>query len=481
MYQSSMHNLRHYCGTVVTCRYVLPPSLASFDMHNQVVRTFDHAVAQTVIQFPLLQVGLVGESSRKPAWVALPTIDLVHHIEWQVISDADDYDAKFQAGLQYQLDTEFDHLETRPGWRLFMMRNGAGSFIEVMFAWNHANCDGMSGKIFHQALLESLNCPDRSIAFLPGSTSISTDVSAERFPPAQEKLAKFPITMGFALSETWHTFGPSSLSSKTAAKATWAPVHLYPFETRTSSISINKDTLKRILGACRKHGTTLTGLLHGIVLVCLATYLPKETATAFSSGTAMDQRRFMGENERDPNYAWLNPHKSIQNCVSSIYHTFDSHTVDNIRAQARINTWAPQPIRALEDSIWSAANAVREDITKRLDLGLTNSVIGLMKLVRDWREYHQEMEKKPRALSWIITNVGVIDGQPKTGGDSWSIDEAKFTLSSDVAGPFLQISSVSVKGGSLSIHVSWQDHEDGNHIGWQLAKDLEAWLRELGA
>lgn len=487
MYQSGMHNLRHYCGTIVTCRYVLPSSLTGLEMHKQVVRTFDRAVAQTVVQFPMLQVGLVGESSKKPAWVALPSLDLAYHIEWQVLADSDNYQEKFQASLQYQLDTEFDHLETRPGWRLFMTRMETGGFVEVMFAWNHANCDGMSGKIFHQTLLKSLNYPDNSISSLPNSTAISTVVSPGSFPPAQEKLAKYPVTLRYALSEVWHTFGPSSFSSKAMAMATWAPVHLHPFETNTRSISIDHYTLARILGGCRKHETTLTGLLHAIVLVSLAAYLPKETASAFSSATAMDQRRFMTKEMKDPKYAWLDPHKSIQNCVSSIYHTFDSHMVDDIRALSRVYNWGLQPVRVLEGCIWSTAKTVREDIEKRLDLGLTNSVIGLMKLVRDWQEYHRDNEKKSRALSWLITNIGVIESEPESEatpaekGDSWVIDDAKFTLSSDVSGPFLLISSVSVKGGNLAIHVSWQEHADSNHIGAQLAKDLEAWFRVLGA
>ncbi|KAH7139625.1 alcohol acetyltransferase-domain-containing protein [Dactylonectria estremocensis] len=487
MYQSGLHNVRHYCGTAVNCRYVLPSLLAGFEMHKQVVQLFNRAVAQTVIQFPMLQVGLAGEKSRKPSWVHLPTIDLMHHIEWLVLSDSCNYDQEFQLNLQYHLDTEFDHLETRPGWRLSMMRTETSNFVDVMFVWNHANCDGMSAKIFHQTLLQSLNGPDSSASFLPDSTAISTAVSAQRFPPPQEKLARYAITMGYALSEVWHTFGPSPLSPKNLAHATWAPIHLDPYKTQHHAISIEHDVLAQILAACRHRGTTLTGLVHGIVLVSLASYLPKETATAFSSATAMDQRRFMGEKERDPKYSWLNPHQSVQNCVSSIYHTFDSHLVDGIRAVARVNNWKPQPVPELEEDIWSAAGAIREDIEHRLDIGLTNSVVGLMKLVRDWQGYHRGHEHKPRELSWIVTNLGVLDGKPSLDttstekGDGWAVDEAKFALSAHVAGPFLQISAISVKGGNLSIHVAWQDSADGNRIGEQVAKDMEAWLRYLRA
>ncbi|KAH6888181.1 alcohol acetyltransferase-domain-containing protein [Thelonectria olida] len=480
LYQSGLHNVRQYCGTAVTCRYALPSSLVGFAMQKKVLQVFNHAVAQTVLQFPMLQVGLVGESSRKPAWVYLPTIDLAQHIECHVLADSDDYDGQFQVNLQCQLDTEFEHLETRPGWRLSMMRTESGNFVDVMFVWNHANCDGMSAKIFHEALLQSLNGPAKSASLLSGSMVISTAASADRFPPPQEKLAKYPLTMGYVVSEVWHEFGSPS---NDRTKATWAPIRRDPYKTQYRAISIKHDVLARLLSACRNRGTTLTGLLHGIVLVSLATFLPKETAPAFSSATAMDQRRFMGDSAKDLKHSWLNPQQSVQNCVSSIYHTFNSRSVDSVRAVARVNNWKRQPVVELEEHVWSAAKTVREDIEHRLDIGLTNSVVGLMKLIRDWQGYHRSHEHKPRERSWIVTNLGVLNGKSKLDaiGDSWSIDEAKFTLSAHVAGPFLQISTISVRGGNLSIHVSWQDAADGNDIGEQVVKDIEAWLEHLRA
>ncbi|KAF5001106.1 hypothetical protein FGRMN_1300 [Fusarium graminum] len=478
LYQSGLHNINHYCSTIVTCRYTLPPSLVDFDKHKEVVKAFDAAVAQTVIQFPLLQVGLVGESTKKPAFVSLPTVDLSNHIIWDVRADTTNYDQDFQANLVYQLNARFEHLETQPGWRLLLMRTQTGDFVDAMYVWNHANHDGMGAKIFQQTLFKNLCEPCIPSPLLYGSRVLMTAISKETFPQPQEKLAKHRITAGFAASEIWHSFGPAVLLSS-SAKARWAPVRFGEFTTRAKSININASTLKRVLGLCREHETTLTGLLHGIILACLSVDLSEGKADAFNAATAMDQRRFMRKEDRPSKYTNLDPENSVQNCVSSIYHTFNRQVVSDIRALARVNNWAPQPIYDLEPSIWKAAKTVRGDIEERLDLGVTDSIVGLMKLVADWQDYHKSMEKKPREVSWNVTNLGVMDGKNEAG-NGWSMAKTRFTLCADVAGPAMEISTISVKGGSLTIDISWQDMEELDEVGERLTKDMESWLMYLG-
>ncbi|KAJ4129255.1 Alcohol acetyltransferase [Fusarium equiseti] len=472
MYQSGMHNLNYYCSTITTCRYTVPPSLT----HKQLTRKFDEAVARTVVQFPLLQVGLVGEGTKKPVWVALDTIDLADHITWDIRPDSTDYDEFFEANLKYQLDTKFDHLETKPGWRLLLMRPLTGNFVDVMFVWNHSNIDGMGSKIFHRTLLSNLSQSEGTSPLIPGSRTMNTDVSKETFPQPQEKLAKHKVTMGFAVSEIWHNFGPSAFLSSTA-KARWAPISPTPYITRNKCIEVDKLTLKNLLGLCRQHDTTLTGLLHGIVLACLSVHLSEGKANAFNVATSMDQRRFMTEENRRSKSASLDPSTSVQNCVSSIYHTFGREIVSDMRAVARINNWPQQPILDLEPYIWRAAQTIRDDIEDRVSLGLTNTVVGLMKLVTDWQEYHRTAIKKPRELSWDVTNLGVIDG----GENGWGVEKARFSLCADVAGPAMMINVVSVKGGGLTVEISWQGLEELDDVGERLGEDVKAWLMRLGA
>ncbi|KAF5232600.1 hypothetical protein FAUST_8632 [Fusarium austroamericanum] len=481
LYQSGMHNLDHYCSTITTFRYKLPLSLANFRNHENLVARFDQAVAQTVAQFPLLQVGLVGEGSKKPAWVELDTVDLSDHIIWEVRPDAVGYEEEFEANLQYQLDAKFEHLETRPGWRLLLMRTQAESFVDVMFVWNHANIDGMGAKIFLRTLLNNLSQPSPVSPLIQGSRVMKTAISRDNFPQPQEKLVKHKVTMGFAVSEIWHSFGPSAFASSTA-KARWAPIHPAPYITRHKCMDIDAITLKTLLRLCRQNETTLTGLVHGIVLACLSVDLSEGKANAFNVGTSMDQRRLVTKENRRAKWAHLDPTTSVQNCVASVYHNFGREIVSDIRAEARVNNWPAQPIPSLEPHIWRAAGMIRDDIEERVSQGLTNTVVGLMKLVTDWQDYHKNTIKKPRELSWDVTNLGVVDNKPANGSeDGWAVEKARFSLCADVAGPAMQINMVSVKDADLTIEISWQDLEDLNPVGERLADEVRAWLMHLGA
>ncbi|RGP80295.1 hypothetical protein FLONG3_1596 [Fusarium longipes] len=481
LYQSGMHYLDHYCSTIVTYRYTTPPSLANIDNQKQLAARFDKAVAQTVAQFPLLQVGLVGEGSKKPVWVTLDSIDLADHIIWYIRADSAGYEQEFEANLSYQLDAKFEHLETRPGWRLLLMRTETDNFVDVMFVWNHTNIDGMGAKTFHRTLLNNLAQPSLTSPLITDSRVMTTSVSRDLFPQPQEKLAKHKVTMGFAASEIWHSFGPSAFASSTA-KARWAPIQPAPYITRNKCIDIDAATLKHLLGLCRQHETTLTGLLHGIMLACLSVHLSEGKANAFNVATSMDQRRFMTKDVRRAKYAHLEPAISVQNCVSSVYHTFGREIVSDIRAQARIDNWPAQPIPDLEPHIWRAAKMIRDDIQERVDLGLRNTVIGLMKLVTDWQDYHKSAIKKPRELSWEVTNIGVVDNKPDNGAEQgWGIAKARFSLCADVAGPAMQVNVASVKGGNLTVEISWQDLEELNSVGERLGDEVKSWLTHLGA
>ncbi|KAF4454923.1 hypothetical protein F53441_2662 [Fusarium austroafricanum] len=363
------------------------------------------------------------------------------------------------------------------------MRTQTDNFVDAMFVWNHANTDGMGAKIFQRTLFNNLASPPSTSPLVAGSRVMTTAISRETFPQPQEKLAKHKVTLGYACSEIWHSFGPSAMNSM-VSKAHWAPVRPEPYITRNKSFDIDGVTLKKLLGLCRENGTTLTGLFHGIVLACLSVDLNEGRANAFNAATAIDQRRFMRKEIRPSKYASLQPEKSVQNCVASVYHTFERDIVSDIRAQARINNWTQQPIADLEPSIWKAANIIRGDIDHRINIGLTNSIVGMMKLITDWQDYHRSTEKKPRELSWIVTNIGVIDGKPEKSADSedgWAVNKARFTLCADVAGPAMQISTVSVKGGDLTVELSWQDLDDLNDVGNRLTHDLEAWLIHLAA
>lgn len=478
---------------------------------KQLMDKLGQAIAAAALQHPFLQVGLVGEDSKSPHWVQLETINLVDHIQWQLLIEgsAEEYQSLYNKSLREQLDTKFSNQETRPAWRIVVLRSkGNLSHLDLMFAWNHSIADGMSGKIFQETVLRHLNDPV-SVTDSPllQNHVLRLSATAERLPPPMDKMAKFPVSLGFAAVTAWQELKPAFLSGEHSTKATWAPIRLQPYETTQRIISLDSSTLQNILSACRQNKTTLTGLLHAAVLISLATQLVDKDAPAFASITALNLRRHMPSSSDGP--LEFEADQTMANFVSRQIHKFDETLVKKIRNLAAISLKSSAPSNvvlqnlagtdALTEVLWATAARVRGEIQERLDLGLKNDIVGLMGLVRDWRSQMKQELKKPRPVAWNVTNLGVMDGKlgtadiaqaqeasndnmPKgvSGSKGWSVSRAVFSLSSDVTETFIHISPMAIKSGDLTIEISWQRGLIDDNVCERLTAGVEEWLRFIG-
>jgi hypothetical protein len=384
--------------------------------------------------------------------------------------------------------------------------------IDVIFDWSHSFGDGTSGKIFHETLLRELNKPDAQpvltnhVLKIPPTASslpppaeelcdtrpvlsdgvLKIPPTAPRLPPPIEKLCKFPVTAKYTIATAWKELRPPVLSSTLASQAHWAPPCATPYKTQFRMFDVEAETLQSVLAACRVHKTTLTGLLHALVLVSLASHVKPCDAKAFAGNTALDLRRHV---ESRPG---LDPKRTMGNYVSMTSHEFDADLVRKIREAAfpsadllrKREDVAP----ALVDFVWQCAARVRAEIQKRLDQGLKNDVVGLMKLVPDWRTQLRNEVDKPRPYSFVVTNLGTIDGAAREKAElengskpeSWEIEYSVFAISAEVCGAAFQVSPISVKGKALCVSCSWQNCVVDVKIAEAIVVDLERWLRFLG-
>ncbi|KPM35863.1 hypothetical protein AK830_g10704 [Neonectria ditissima] len=472
--------MKLYCGTIVTCRYAIPESLQHADRHDELVAFWERAVAHTVLQHPLLQVGIIKRNSKSPAWVHLDHIDLAEVIQWRVFDNPEKYEATSEIILQEQLDTRFVCDATRPGWRLAITRLASEDLLEVMFVWDHATTDGTGGKIFHETLLQSLNSVGDDTGLVLDNHSFKPTVKTNGLPPPLDTVGDFRFTAGFATTIIWKELKPPMFKKKLPPHKTRTPLSLTPLRTQSRSAGIDNETLQNVLSACRKHNTTLTGLIHGICLVSLVNHLKDDPSTGIMCETPLDMRRFLPS--KPPAYPELEPSKTIANYVSRMEHEFDEALVSKIQAQARSASTEPERIAALEEFVWSVATTVRAEIQAKLDMGLKNELCGLMKVVGDYRGYMKDQLKKQRPVSWLVTNLGVIDGAKGTSSaEDWTIKKANFSLGANVIGPLYSVSPIAVKGGDLTVGVSWQDQVIDASIGEAAAADLGTWLKHIAS
>ncbi|EWG36833.1 hypothetical protein FVEG_00699 [Fusarium verticillioides 7600] len=483
LYHSALHTLRHSCGTAVVCRYGLPSHLVGGSVES-IRNAFHRAMAHTVAEHPMLQVGILNENSAVPSWIQLETVDLGLHISWQEIKASDDYEGSLKHEIRNQLDTWFTDVETKPGWRASVLwPEGSIQSLDVIFCWNHTNFDGVGGKILHQTLLRNLNDPktDHELNFDGGVLHLSS--TADRFPPPPEELIKIPVSWGFALATIWKELRPPFLVSNDPTQANWAPVRQEPYQTEFRTFSIEDATLKKVLSKCRANRTTITGLLHALPLLSLALQLDegkkhhKQEAKSMFAISALDTRRFIPANSEA--YPWHVPSTTMDNQMTLVNHLFGEDLVTEIRSKAKGIPSQSHAMTQLENFVWVAAVQAREDIQSKLDKGMENDPSGLMNFIKDWRVQKKQQLKKPRVGAWGVSNLGILDGVIE--GSGWKIERAVFQLSCELTSPVFHISSISVKGKEMCVDVSWQQGIIDAEIGDTLASDMEAWIRFLGA
>ncbi|KAG8157368.1 hypothetical protein KVR01_012752 [Diaporthe batatas] len=510
IYQLAMYLLDQYRGTSVSGRYSIPTSLSrsGTESRNKLVQVVERAIIDTVLNHPVLQVAIADAESQSPRWVQLETLNLRHHVTWHFKES--DLDSAFEKELQDlladEVDATYPELDRRPGWRIVVIHFHQTNILEIVFTWNHPHCDGMSGKIFHSGLLQALNSvgtdaenvtDDRSTIKLPDSPP--------ELPPPVEEICKLPLTVPFILKTLWNEWGPTTFKSTIAR---WAPIppRSSPFKTQVRAFTVDAEPLRKVLFACRQHKTTLTGLLHILTLTSLASQLTEEAAPAFTSGTTVDMRRYIDPKAPGRTYPWFEPQSTMGNFVTIMSHEFERGIISQFRSLLSPPTTAPDGPKAetavlspeLTDLVWSTAARVRRELEDRVQTGLKNDMVGMMRFIGDWQQEMTKASHRPRQFSWWVSGIGVLDpALSKTdptngnsapslpapaagnGDDSWVLRRAQFILSTETTAAAINISPMTVAGERLCVGASWQDCLFDVSLGERVMADLEAWLSQL--
>ncbi|KAI1332969.1 hypothetical protein F5Y16DRAFT_414775 [Xylariaceae sp. FL0255] len=479
-YLLAMYNLRQYCGTSVSCRYMIPPSLAGAGGRQQLKAAVETAIDGAVLKHTMLQVGIISAESSKPKWVKLDKIDRCAHINWHFLDESTDLERTLHEVTASQLDAKFSDLHVRPGWKVDLLCTE--NMLELLFTWSHPHADGMSGKIFQQDILANLTSSNTSGPFREPDDVLEFPKSIPVLIPPVEKMMKFPMDFMFVLKTLWFLAKPSVFSNSPYL-ADWAPIPRAPYKSQFRMISIRQSILSNILSASRHHNTTLTGLLHALLLVSLASRVEEKAARAFTGATTVDMRRFLPVSP--PGYPEFDPDQTMGNFVTVLDHRFRPSLVSSIRSFMSARKDDQSLPKAVLELLWSTATRVRGEIVHKLDIRGRNDKIGLGKFVSDWQAEMKKIARRPRETSWEVTGLGVLGDSTNVDLNSqdsgWSLQRAQFALSAQTTGAALEISPVSVAGHGLCVGVGWQDCVFDISFGESVTNDLERWLVQIGS
>ncbi|KAF1963217.1 hypothetical protein CC80DRAFT_499477 [Byssothecium circinans] len=442
-YQLAMHTLDQYRGTIVACRYSLIPILARPESLATLKARFCVALSRVVLDQPHLQIGIIGENSKNPAFVCLDRLDLRNHIQWITADDSNHFQQLYHETMQAQLDENMRTSQLSP-----------------------------VGNQDVEPIVDVFEDSDRWILHLPNPS--------DKLPPNPEIMTSWPVSLGFVLSELWKAFKPEWLFPPGKTHARWAPIQASPYQTRFRNFTVDNHHVMKLVGVCRLHHTTLTGLVHALCLVSLSTAL--QGASGFASRTPYDLRHILPSNTKP--YPWLRPKESMCNYVSVVDHEFDSKLVDTIRSHMPAMSSNSKLLADVLGVIWSVSARVQHEIQTRLDSGTRNNLISIMKLCPDWNSQQQSEMRRMRYLSWLVTNLCVIDGESSTTvgkGGAWSLRRAELLLSTETASAALSVSIMTVKGREMCLTCSWQDCVVDTELGERLMGGLERWLKDISS
>ncbi|KAL9617804.1 MAG: hypothetical protein Q9160_007409 [Pyrenula sp. 1 TL-2023] len=499
-YQLAMYLLDQYRGTILSCRYVIPPDLAQEESRAQLEGAVKVAVVDTIMRHPMLQVSMMDATTKTPSWIQLQSLDLTQHIKWLRIGEHADFEQMVQETFCAQLDDRFPDLSIKwPGWKLTIIRQPNAPIMEVLLTWNHPQFDGAGAKVFHEDFLERLNNAKNGAYDRVGlDGDILTLPQASPLLPAPiESVTSLPVDLKHLGKAFWEDIRPRFLN-RDVSQAAWCPIRSSPYKTQFRAFFVDNTSLLAILALCRQNKTTITGLLNGLALIAFSSHLDSAVAPAFQSSTIIDHRRNLPP--APPDAPWARPDRAVGNYVTQLPHRFERDLVARIRSKLPSDASERRDLSVdLQRELWAASAQNRLEIVRKLEAGLKNDLIGVSKYVTDWQQTMGRIAKKTRQFSWLVTNIGVLDGNTSTrlsnttttspsgsdtkadDGQRWSITQAQFGLSAEIPAAAIEISPVSVAGRGMCVSADWPDCGVDVTLGERIMADLERWLAQLAS
>lgn len=194
----------------------------------------------------------------------------------------------------------------------------------------------------------------------------------------------------------------------------------------------------------------------------------------------MDHRRNLPP--APPDAPWVSSDRAVGNFVTQLPHRYKPELVARIRSKLPADAkkgetdLSPDLLRELR----AVSAESRREIADKLEAGLRNDIVGIFKYVTDWQQTMSGLARRARQFSWLVTNIGVLDGNGKPGdAEKWSITRAQFGLSAEIPAAAIDFSPVTVTGRGMVFGANWPDCAVDATLAEHIMADMERWLAQL--
>jgi hypothetical protein len=408
--------------------------------------------AIVISETPILAAIPDDETAISPSFVRVPIINLENcvlftetNFNQQIVPENVNDNLELDEFLQRQHNMAFPVGE--PWWKLLILnvRTGQGTLgFTASFIYSHSFGDGLSGVAFHMKFEEALAA---QLPHLPSTFDLKVSSSSKALLPPQEALNAFPVSILFILKIMLNEYWPSKPNS-----ALWTgSVRKMPLISRYRSIRISKGNTARLLALCKSHGATMTVFLQELVAKALFQILP-EHYTTLRSVVAVSTRRWMdGAIKEDDMGLFVTAMPKM-------------HRRPTISDELEID--------------WKQTLQSKINLQKFLTTKGKNILTGLLFLVKNWHKYLHDQIRKPRSLSFEISNLGVFPelAQARERDIKVSSREMLFSQTISVIDSAIQVSVVTGGDGCLAVGFSWQKDVVEERIIAHLSQAIESYL-----
>jgi hypothetical protein len=422
MYSVARNNIDFYRSVVVYVRFQTSLiSLSEWKLH------IEKSIRLTIESQPRLRLQ-VDLSRKQPYYIVLPMniFDILPIQTIERINDDDD-DEFLDKIIEDESNNGFVYNKSSPLWRIVLIFSSESDIFDMIFTYNHAVGDGISGMAFFTTFIEHL------------SGKLTSTFSLNNDQPSYELLpSKLPPLSSFLFEIIEKLLLPNFLSQYFFPKKYWTGniqlIGNESFQTRLISFKLSNIILDLLHKKCQNEQTTIHAAIYSSLLLSIMKIFGKKNLE-FNCSTAVNIRRYC-----QPIIS--NQQMGVFVSSASSYHCIPYE-------------------ENLGDLFWPLARQIKEQINREVEQS-SLPLIQSLKFVPNWNELLINQRKTlPNGYSNSVEISNILRWSFESNDPSWKILHGGFSQSANIIGCAFTVSIVTVNG-ILKAYICFQEHSFGN-------------------